>query len=143
YVSAASQTIENLNKELDKVQKTLKKVSDAPESLSQQIEATSKELKEMKTKLVGDPELGFRGMRFSVQGGLFMLGRAIGGYTAAPSDRQLQQIEEKKQALDVLIQRINKIIEEDMPRLNRLLNENNIPHMFPGKTIKFNTSTGS
>jgi photosystem II stability/assembly factor-like uncharacterized protein len=143
YVSAASKAIENLNKELDKVQKTLKKVSDAPQTLSQQIEATIKDLKEMKTKLSGDPELGFRGMRFSVQGGLFMLGRAIEGYTAAPSARQLQQIEEKKQALDVLIQSINKIIEEDMPRLNRLLNENNIPHMFPGKTIKFNTSTGS
>jgi hypothetical protein len=42
-----------------------------------------------------------------------------------------------------LIQRVNKIIEEGIPRLNKLLNENNIPHMLPGKTIKFNIQSGS
>jgi photosystem II stability/assembly factor-like uncharacterized protein/prefoldin subunit 5 len=137
YVSAASRTVESLNKELDKVQKTLKKISDVLEKISQQIEAMDKDLKEIKIKLTGDPDLGFRARRFSVQGGLFLLGEAIASYTAAPTDRQIQQIQEKKDELSGLIQRINKIIEEGIPRLNKLLNENNIPHMLPGKTIKF------
>ena len=72
-----------------------------------------------------------------------MLGEAIGGYTAAPTDRQIQKIEEKKQELGGLIQRINKIIEESIPRLNKQLNENNIPHMLPGKTIKFSIQSVS
>jgi prefoldin subunit 5 len=143
YVSAASRTVNSLNKELDKIQKTLKKISDVPEEISQQVKAMEKELEQIKIELTGDPDLGYRGRRFSVQGGLFMLGEAIGSYTAAPTDRQIQQIQEKKDELSGLIQRINKMIEEGIPGLNKLLNANNIPHMLTGKTIKFDLQPGS
>ncbi len=137
YVSGASKAIDDLIKDLDKVQKTVKKVSDVPDSIPQQIDSLMKELKQMKIKLAGDPESGFSGVSLSIQGGLFSIGRAIEGYTEAPTSRHLQQISEKKKELASLIQRINEIFEKDIPRLNKLLNENNIPHVFPGKTIKF------
>jgi len=82
--------------------------------------------------------LGFSGRQFSVQGGLSMIGRTIGGYSEAPTERQLQQIEEKQQELKTLIERINKIIQENIPHLNELLIANEIPHVFPVKIIKFN-----
>ena len=65
-----------------------------------------------------------------------MLGRAVGGYTSAPSPRQLQQVQKNSEQLMALVERLNKIIEEAIPRLNKLMNENNIPHLIPGEKIK-------
>jgi coenzyme F420-reducing hydrogenase alpha subunit len=65
-----------------------------------------------------------------------MLGRAVGGYTSVPSQRQLQQIQKNSEQLKALVERLNKIIEEAVPRLNKLMNENNIPHVIPGEKIK-------
>jgi hypothetical protein len=66
-----------------------------------------------------------------------MIGSAIEKYSEAPTERQLHQIEEIQQELKILIERINKIIQENMPRLNELLVANEIPHVFPVKIIKF------
>jgi hypothetical protein len=137
YVTAAIKAVDDLGQELDKVQKTLKKVTEVPESITEHVEDTKNELKDIKKKLAGDPDLGFRGRRFSVQGGLSMIGSAIEGYSEAPTERQLQKIEEKQQELETLIQRINKVIQENIPRLNELLIANKIPHVFPAKVIKF------
>jgi hypothetical protein len=137
YVSAATKAVGDLEQELEKVQKTLKKVTEVPESIKEHMETTTKELEEIKIKLTGDPEMGFRGRQFSVQGGLSMIGNVIGGYSEAPTERQLQKIEEKKQELKTLIERINKVIQENIPRLNELLIANKIPHVFPIKIIKF------
>ncbi len=137
YVSAATRAVGDLEQELEKVQKTLKKVTEVPESIKEHMETTTKELEEIKIKLTGDPEMGFRGRQLSVQGGLSMIGNVIGGYSEAPTERQLQKIEEKKQELKTLIERINKVIQENIPRLNELLIANKIPHVFPIKIIKF------
>jgi hypothetical protein len=137
YVAAATKAVGDLEKEMDNVQKTLKKVAEVPESIKELIETTTEELGEIKIKLAGDPELGFRGRQFSIQGGLSMVGRAIERYSEAPTDKQLQQIAEKQQELKTQIDRINNIIQENLPRLNELLVANEIPHVFPVKIIKF------
>jgi photosystem II stability/assembly factor-like uncharacterized protein len=138
YVTAAIKAVDDLDKELDKVQKTLKKVTEVPTSITKHVEDTKTELKDIKKKLSGDPDLGFRGRQFSVQGGLSIIGNAIGGYSEAPTERQLQKIEEKQRELEILIQRINKVIQENIPQLNEMLIANKIPHVFPAKIIKFN-----
>ena len=94
------------------------------------------EINDIRIKLLGDPSLGYRGMRFSIRGRISMLGRAIGGFTGAPSERQVQQISKDSEELKTLIDRINKVIEVDIPKLNKLMNESNIPHIFPPKKIK-------
>jgi hypothetical protein len=138
YVTAATKAVGDLEKEIDKVQKTLKKVTEVPETIKELVEATKKELGEIKIKLSGDPEQGFRGRQFSIQGSLTMVRGAIEGYSEAPTERQIRQVQEKKEELQVLIGRINKIIQENIPRLNELLITNKIPHVFPVKIIKFN-----
>jgi hypothetical protein len=75
-------------------------------------------------------------MRFSVAGRLSTVSRAIGGYPAAPSEHNVQQIKKNAEELKTLIGRINKIIEVDIPKLNELMNKNNIPRIFVGKKIK-------
>ena len=137
YVTAAIKSVDDLNKELEKVQKTLKKVPEVHEDITKHVKATKEELEDIRVKLSGDPSLGFRGRSLSVQGGLSAVGSAIGGFTEAPTERQLQKIEEKQQDLEDLIERINRVIQENIPRLNELLIANQIPHVFPAKVIKF------
>jgi photosystem II stability/assembly factor-like uncharacterized protein len=135
-IGSADRTSNNIKKKIADVEKTLKKLPDVPEVITEIAKDISKKIEDIRSKLFGDPGLGWRGMRLSVRGRLFMLGRAIGGFTGAPSERQVQQIQKNKEQLMTLAERINKVIEEDIPKLNKLMNENNIPHIIPEEKIK-------
>jgi len=135
-LSAVDKTSDGLKKQIAELKKNLKKLTDIPESILEEAEAISKEIDDIRLKLIGDPKLGWQGLRLSVRGRVISLGRAIGGYTSAPSQRQLQQIQKNSEQLKALVERMNKIIEEAIPKLNKLMNENNIPHLIPGEKIK-------
>lgn len=68
-----------------------------------------------------------------------MLFRSIGGYTAAPTQSQLAKLEKYREELKALVKRINVIIETEIAALNKLMNEHNIPRVFPGEKIKLGT----
>ncbi len=135
-ILTATRTLNSINGEIKRVRGNLKKVPDVPEIVVEQLKAVSKEITDIQTKLAGDPRLGWRGMRASVRGRLALVGRSIGGYTGAPSEQQVQQVQKESDELKALIERINTIIEVDVPKLNKLMNENNIPRIFVGGKIK-------
>jgi len=135
-ISTATRTLNSIDNEIKRVSGDLKKVPDAPEIVVEQIKAVSKEISDIQIKLAGDPRLGWRGMRASVRGRLALVGRSIGGYTGAPSEQQVLQVQKESVELKTLIERINTIIEVDVPKLNKLMNENNIPRIFVGGKIK-------
>jgi photosystem II stability/assembly factor-like uncharacterized protein len=134
-LSAAGTTLDSVGREMDKLNGFLKNIPNVPQAISDEIKSLSKEIDDIRVKLSGDPQAGFEAMRFSIRGRLLMLGRSIGGYTAAPSERQVQQIKQNCEELKALIERINKVIEVGIPNLNKLLHENNIPHILPIKKI--------
>lgn len=67
---------------------------------------------------------------------LISLARSIGGYTGAPSERQIQNITKNTERLMALVEKINLIIDQDVLRLNKLMIENNIPYIAPLERIK-------
>ncbi len=75
-------------------------------------------------------------MRASVRGKIISLSRSIGEYTGAPTESQQKRIKKESENLKTFIKRINTVIEVDIPKLNKLMKENDIPHIFPGKKIK-------
>ena len=135
-LTASTNKLDTLRKEVNKAKSNLKKVKDVPEVLTKKVEEVIKELDDIRKTLMGDPSLGWRGMRQSLRGRIMMLSSSIGGFTGAPSPSQVQKIEEESSALMTLVDRINKVIETDIPTLNTLMNENNIPRIFPGEKIK-------
>jgi len=135
-LSAASRAADKIRKEINKLKQTLEKIPDVPETISEKIKAIAKEIDDIRLKLLGDPKLGWRAMRFSVRGRLRMLSRSVGGYTAAPSRSQVQKIRKNSEELKTIVNRINNIIETDIPVLNKLMNEHDIPRIFPGEKIK-------
>ena len=134
-ISAVSESSDSIKKDIKKLKENLKKVPDIPDVIYQQIESITKEIDNIRAKLLGDPKLN-QGRRFSIRGQLNRISRSIEGYTEAPSEREIQQIKKNFEEFKALVERINKIIEVDIPNLNKLLNEKNIPRLFPGKVIK-------
>ncbi len=135
-LSQVQSTLDALAKQLREAEGTVKKVPSAPASLAEAFKAPLKEIDEIRRDFSGDPGAGFQGMMFSVRGRLLAVGRSIGGYTGAPSERQIKEIEVNEKKLMALVERINRIIDEDVPRLNRLMNESQIPHLLPVSRIK-------
>lgn len=135
-LTATERALDSLRKQLEEAAGTVKKVPSAPASVGEALKAALAEVQETRKELAGDPQAGFQGMRLSVRGRLLSLGRSIGGYTGAPSERQLREIEKNSERLKAIVERINKIIEEEIPRLNKLMSENNIPHILPVEKIK-------
>jgi len=135
-LSEVDKASDSLKKQLAELKKNLKKLPDVPELILEEIEAISKEMDDIRMKLMGDPKLGWQGLRRSLKGRIVILGRDVGGYTSAPSQRQLQQIHKNSEHLKALVERMNKVIEEAIPKLNKLMNENKIPYLIPGEKIK-------
>ena len=135
-VSALQRSTGKISKEIGALKKALKKTADVPAPISERIGIVEKEVADVRKALLGDRSLGWRGMVYSVRGQLSMLSRSVGGFTGAPSERQLLQLDRVSTELADLVQRINAVIEKDIPELNRLLNENNIPRLFVGEPIK-------
>ncbi len=135
-IQTATRTLNSIKGEIQRVRGDLSKVPDAPKIVVDQIKAVSDKIDDIQAKLSGDPRLGRRGMQASVRGRLSTLGRSIGGFTGAPSEQQVEQLKKESVELKTLIERINTVIEVDVPKLNKLMNENNIPRIFVGGIIK-------
>ena len=136
-ISSASRVTDKILKEIATLKSDLKEIPEVPEAVTEAVKMVEDKAGDIRKKLFGDPDAGFSGMRESLRGRLLMLYRSIGGYTGAPTEAQLKQIKDDSEALRALVLDINTIIETDIPHLNRLLNENNVPRLFVGDPIKF------
>jgi hypothetical protein len=100
------------------------------------LKTLSKEIGEIKLELLGDWKLGWPSVSGSVRGKLVLLGKTIEGYTGAPSLQQAQQIQINSKKLEKIVLRINKVIEENIPKLNKMMTENNMGIRISEKKIK-------
>ncbi len=135
-LSASRHATGRLKKEMNTLKQTLRDIQDIPTPIIEQAKAISKEIDVIELNLFGDPKLGRRGRRASVRGKIISLSRSIGEYTGAPTESQQKRIKKESENLKTFIKRINTVIEVDIPKLNKLMKENDIPHIFPGKKIK-------
>jgi hypothetical protein len=135
-LSAAEKTLDSLRRQLEEAEAMAKKAPAPPAAVSEAIKAVLADVQAARKEFLGDPQAGFQGLRSSVRGRLLSLARSIGGYTGAPSERQIQSIAKNTEQLKVLVEKINRIIDQDVPRLNKLMIENNVPYIAPIERIK-------
>ncbi|MGB7296546.1 MAG: hypothetical protein WBC70_13240 [Candidatus Aminicenantales bacterium] len=135
-MSDAEKTLGSLRGRLDDAEEMTKKAPQAPSAVKEAIQEVKARVQDVRKEILGDPQAGFQAMRFSVRGRLLLLARSIGGYTGVPSDRQLQDIAKHTDRLKTLVEKINTIIDADIPRLNTLMDENGIPYIAPIEKIK-------
>ncbi len=135
-MSAAEKALDALRNQLEDAEEMAKKAPGAPPAVKEANQAVQADVQAVRKEAFGDPQAGFQGMRLSVRGRLLSFARSVGSYTGAPSGRQLQGIATNSEKLKTLVEKINTIIDEDIPRLNKLMDENNIPYIAPVQKIK-------
>jgi photosystem II stability/assembly factor-like uncharacterized protein len=136
-IGSADRVTSSLKKQLDDVKAVLKKTPGLPDSAGAAVDEVLKKLDALRMELLGDPTAGFEAMRSTVRGRLFMLNRTIAGYTEAPSARQLDQIRTLGQKVKDIAGRVNAVIDQDLPRLNKMMNDLNVPRIVPEAKIKY------
>jgi hypothetical protein len=135
-LSATEKSLDTLRRQLEEAEAMAKKAAVPPAAVSEAIKAVLDEVQAIRKELLGDPQAGFQGMRLSVRGRLLSLARSIAGYTGAPSERQTQNMARNTEQLRALAEKVNRIIDQDIPRLNKLMVENNVPYIAPIERIK-------
>jgi photosystem II stability/assembly factor-like uncharacterized protein len=136
-ISTASRAIDKIQKEITALKKDLEEIPEVPEVINETVKTVEDKAGNIRKKLFGDPDAGFSGMRESLRGKFLLLYRSIGDYTGAPTESQIQQIDKNSEELKALVLDLNAIIETDIPKLNKLLNENDVPRLFVGDPIKY------
>lgn len=133
--------VRNIRRQIDKLNQELKK----KEVFSEDVQYAIEEFKEKFCKLEEEilPKgFGYRGsMEMALRGGslsqlVMMLGMSIGGYPSAPSETDLFQLEELTEAVDTLVDRVNKLIKEDIPKLNKILKQYDLKPFKLPKEVK-------
>jgi hypothetical protein len=106
-----------------------------PENIQKAAEALAKQVDEIHGKFVAPqqplgsagPPLTYIPPTFSQQVGRLM--GAIEGYTAAPTLQQTEQLETVAKLLGETMGRLQKLVDEDLAILNKMMNEAGIPHI--------------
>jgi photosystem II stability/assembly factor-like uncharacterized protein len=134
-IAAVNQSSNSIQKDLMTLESFLEKNPDVPDTIHHNISAISDEIAVILEKLNGNPKFGSQARYFSIRG-LQEIAKSIESYSEAPSELQLQRIQQKTEELKLAVEQLNKIIQIDIPILNKLLNEHNIPHLPPKEPIK-------
>jgi ssDNA-specific exonuclease RecJ len=134
-LAAAVQTTNHLKEQIDIQKNYLKELSDLPDSIHRQVAAIADEIETIRIALSRDRSEVDQQSRLPIRNELRRLYASIGRYTEAPSERNILKIKEMTGALKEIVEKINRIIEADVPALNDLLNEKNVPRISPGKII--------
>ncbi len=125
-ISKVNKKIEKVEAQLKDVEKKLKEIKGTDE-LMKQIDNFKKKMSEFKNVLIGGRD--FRTMRQSVRGRVMMLYYSISSYIAPPTPPQKQEIEKASKKSKELIEKINSLIETEVPKLNQMLKEKNISYI--------------
>jgi photosystem II stability/assembly factor-like uncharacterized protein len=136
-IAEVNQATISINNDLRSINSQLEKNPKIPDTVHQKIKVVDDEISGISKKLNGDPNNGSEARYFSIRS-IQSIARSIESYSEAPTEFQVQQTEEKYEELKVVVKQINKIIEVDIPELNRILNKYNVPHLPVRKPIKFN-----
>ncbi len=129
-------TIDDMMKQAVAVEKALREIPNIPDSLLKETKNILEKIDEIQLELLGNPKLNWTGVSVSVRANLVLTGRSLEGYTGAPSKSQVQKIQKNSARLITLANEINKLIEEDIPQLDRRLSQNNISLRISAEKIK-------
>ncbi|MDH7511656.1 MAG: hypothetical protein QHH14_01770 [Clostridiales bacterium] len=118
----------NIRREVESLTKDLKKEEKQPESLALALKSFEEKFYPVEKAVVPGDIMAQRTREDVLRGGslnqiLLTLGASIAGYPSAPTKTDLAQLEDISRKVDDLVERMNRIIREDLPLLNKALEE--------------------
>ena len=132
-VNRTNTRIQSLQTQITDLKEYLKKVQYKDSTVIGEIDTLSKRLTEVRAKLMGSRTR--RDIR-SFSRKIRSLASDIGSFTAAPTEKQLKEIEELPVELEAIEAEMKKITDEQVPQLNKKLNEQDIPFLNPIRRVR-------
>jgi hypothetical protein len=141
---AASVDGDKVVQDLEKQLRSLEEKESLPEEVTSAVESIFRKLVELEMKLsrtgglerrlgaTGPPPAGRPVPLYPRLTGLYV---SLNGYTEPPNSEQQERMHALSIELNDLLSRLNKIVEEEVPHLNQLLNQNKVPQIQPGQRI--------
>ncbi len=141
---ASSTDGDKVVQELQSQLRSLEEKSSLPEEVSTAIESISRVLEKLERKLsrtgglerrlgaTGPPPPGRPVPLYPRLTGLYV---SLNGYTKPPNQEQRERLRALSAELDGLLSDLNQVIEKEVPNLNQLLNQMNVPRIEPGRRI--------
>ncbi len=118
----------NIRREAEGLMKDLKKEEKQPESLAIALKTFEEKFHPVEKAIVPGDITAQRTREDVLRGGslnqmLLTLGTSIAGHPSAPTKTDLAQLEDISRKVDALVEKLNRLIREDLPALNRALEE--------------------
>ena len=132
-VSRTSSKIQSLQTQITALKDYLKKVQFKNKEVIGDIDSLARHLAAVRTKLMGSRT---RRNVPSFSRKMRSLQADIGSITAAPTEKQLERLDELPKELTVIEKEMNNIIKEELPKLNKKLNDQEIPFLDAKRRVK-------
>jgi hypothetical protein len=130
------ETAAELKSQVVSLQESLKK-QDPPEAVTTAVDGFVEKIDDLEEKLSRSGGLGR--VRWPNQRALYSrltrLYGTLNGYTEAPSAAHREHIDAYTAELRALLDQLNAVIDEDVPSLNRVLQENAVPRILSGSRV--------
>jgi photosystem II stability/assembly factor-like uncharacterized protein len=142
--NSAQTTINNLRLQLNPLQESLKRQANAPEAVNSTVNSLLEEVRELQRRLTpqsagpnaqeaagpADPAFAT-----AILPRINQLFGALDGYTEGPAARHNKQLQVFTDQLNSLLERVNRVITEGVPNLNRQIAESGLTPIKAGDTI--------
>jgi hypothetical protein len=137
---ATRKSLQNLKTQLTTLQTSLKDNADVPKSVATSLQSFSDQVTALQKRLVTTPDMGNAGPPLPDEPRPLLsqireVAFGLDSYTAAPTSDELVRIDDLARQLRELISDVNRVVEDDAPRLNRQMGESGLQILNPGKRI--------
>ena len=130
-----------IRKQLDKLNETLSEKGDIKNAVQKAVERFDTRFAELEEEIVpkdmfyrGSMETALRGGHLNIQ--VMFLGMSISAYPSAPTETDLIQLKELTKIVNGMVDEFNEFIRTDIPRLNEILEKNDIKPLKAPKEIE-------
>ncbi len=134
--------VKSIRRQIDKLKESKEEADAFPEQAEKALQVFEEKLSAFETDVV-PKGIGYRGsLEYALRGGsisemTLMLSLSIGSYPSKPTDTDVFMLEQLKGAVQELVMRMNALINEDIPELNKVLKESGIKTLRPPTKIDF------
>lgn len=111
----------------------VEKAEDTPESVTSAVDSAAQKIEELEQKLARTSPQRWPRTLYSR---ITRLNSAIDGYTEAPGPKHKQNLDALSKELTDLLESLNKFIDEEIPNVNRTIQQSNMPRIIPRQRVE-------
>jgi len=131
----------SIRRNFDKIKNTVKEKEDLPEEVNNVIQKFEEKFKKLEKDIRPTGFMSLNSLEDTLRGGkvstmLLMLGMSLGGFPFEPTETDLSQFQELFGHVEVLVQRLNGFMKEEIPLLNKVLKDAGLKTLRAPKQVK-------